>query len=100
MRNPKLAGRFRSKPTNVRRGEVKRGHAVMPRVTVADIFYAGERHDLMCRLDVHGAIDEPVVIVAPITQLALDPRPPFAHDIPAYRKRRAETTVVTGHAGT
>ena len=63
MRNPKRARRSRSEPTKVRKGEVKRGHAVIPLVTVADVFYAGEKHGLMCRLDAHRAIDEPVVIV-------------------------------------
>ncbi len=52
----------------------------------------------MCRLDVHGTIDEPVVVVAPISQLA--PMHPIAHDIPAYRESRAETAAFTGHSET
>ncbi len=80
--------------------EVKRRHAVMPRVAVTDVFYAGEKNGLSRRLDVHGTIDEPVVVVAPITLLALNLTHSIAHDIPAYRERRAETAAFTGHSGT
>jgi len=67
---------------------------LMPRVTVTDVFYAGEENGLMCRVDVHGVTDEPVVVVAPVTQLAFNRRHPVARDIAAYRKRRAETAIV------
>jgi hypothetical protein len=53
----------------------------------------------MCRIDVHGGIDEPVVVVAPVTQLAFNRKHPITRDIAAYRKRRAETAAVTGHGG-
>jgi len=62
----------------------------MPRVTVTDVFYAGEEKGLMCRIDVQGEIDEPVVVVAPVTQLAFNRKHPIARDIAAYRKRRAK----------
>jgi hypothetical protein len=67
---------------------------LMPRVTVTDVFYAGEESGLMCRVDVHGVIDQPVVVVAPVTQLAFNRRHPIARDIAAYRKRRAEAAAV------
>ena len=72
---------------------------VIPRVTVTDIFYAGEKNGLMCRVDVQGFADEPVVVVAPVTQLAFNRKHPITRDIAAYRKRRAETAAVTGHGG-
>ncbi len=72
---------------------------LMPRVTVTDVFYAGEKSGLMCRVDVHGLAGEPVVVVAPVTQLAFNRRHPVARDIAAYRKRRAEAATVTGHGG-
>jgi hypothetical protein len=67
---------------------------VIPCVTVTDIFYAGEENGLMCRIDVHGLIDEPVVVVAPVGQLAFNRRHPVARDIAAYRKLRAEASAV------
>jgi len=70
---------------------------VMPRVTVTDIFYAGEERGLMCRVDVPGLADDFVVVVVPLSQLAFNRRHPVARDIAAYRKRRAETAAVTGH---
>jgi len=72
---------------------------LMPRVTVTDIFYAGEENGLMCRVDVQGLAEEPVVVVAPVTQLAFNRKHPIARDIAAYRKRRAEAATVTGHGG-
>ena len=66
------------------------GAIVMPRVTVTDVFYGGEKDGLMCRVHVQGAIDEPLVVVAPITQLAFNRWHPIAHDIAVYRKRRTE----------
>jgi hypothetical protein len=72
---------------------------LMPRVTVTDVFYAGEKNGLMCRIDVHGVIDQPVVVVAPVTQLAFNRKHPIARDIAAYRKHRVETAAVTGHGG-
>ncbi|HTV34313.1 MAG TPA: hypothetical protein VME69_14670, partial [Methylocella sp.] len=69
----------------------------MPRITDTDVFYANEKDGWMCRVDVQGAIDEPVVVVvAPITHLAFNRRHPIAHDIAAYRKRRTEAAAVTG----
>jgi hypothetical protein len=70
---------------------------LMPRLTVTDVFYAGEKNGLMCRIDLGAAIDEPIVVVAPISQLAFNRRHPIARDIAAYRKRLTETTVGTHH---
>ncbi len=67
---------------------------LMPRVTVTDVFYAGEENGLMCRIDVQGLADEPMVVVAPVTQLAFNRRHPIARDIDAYRKHCAETATV------
>jgi hypothetical protein len=67
---------------------------VMPRVTVTDVFYAGEEKGLMCRLDVQGFADDPVIVVAPVTQLTFNRRHPVARDIAAYRKRRAKAAAV------
>jgi hypothetical protein len=67
---------------------------LMPRVTVTDVFYAGEENGLMCRIDVQGLADEPMVVVAPVTQLAFNRRHPIARDIAAYRKHCAETATV------
>jgi hypothetical protein len=53
----------------------------------------------MCRVDVQGFADEPVVVVAPVTQLAFNRRHPIARDIATYRKHRAEAAPVTGHGG-
>jgi len=72
---------------------------LMPRVTVTDVFDAGEENGLMCRIDVQGGIDAPVVVVAPVTQLAFNRRHPIAREIAAYRKHRAEAAGVTGHGG-
>ena len=41
----------------------------------------------------------PVVVVAPVTQLAFNRRHPVAREIAAYRKHRAEAAGVTGHGG-
>ena len=68
----------------------------MSRLMVTDVFYAGEANGLMCRVDVQGAIDMPVVVVSPVTQLAFNRREiPIARDIAAYRKHRAETAAVS-----
>ncbi len=53
----------------------------------------------MCHVDVQGLAGEPVVVVAPVTQLAFNRRHPIARDIAAYRKHRVETAAVTGHGG-
>jgi len=74
------------------------GANLMPPVTVTDVFYAGEENSLMCRVAVNGKIAEPVVILAPVSQLAFNRRHPIARDIAAYRKRRAKTAV-NGHGG-
>jgi len=76
------------------------GAILMPRVTITDAFYAGEKNVLMCRIDLHGEIDEPVVVLAPITQLAFNRSHPIARDIAAYRKRHAQASAVTGYGGT
>jgi len=47
----------------------------------------------MCCVDVSGGIDEPVVVLAPVPQLAFNRRHPIARDIAAYRKRRTERWV-------
>ena len=65
-----------------------------------DVFYAGEKEGLMCPFDVHEGIDEPVVVVAPITHLAFNRRHPIAREIADYRKRCAQAPGVTGHDGT
>ena len=70
------------------------GPSRVPRVTVIDVFYAGEKDGLMCRVDVQGAIDEPVIVVAPIAQLAFNRGHPIAHDIAVYRKRRTEAAAL------
>ncbi|MGO8848036.1 MAG: hypothetical protein ACLQFI_22480 [Methylocella sp.] len=68
---------------------------VMPRLTFTDVFYAGEENGLMCRVGVLGLANQPVVIVAPITQLAFNQRHRAARDIAAYRKHCAETAAAT-----
>ena len=68
------------------------GGCRVPRVTIIDVFDAGEKDGLMCRVDVQGAIDEPVIVVAPITHLAFNRRLPIAHEIAAYRKCRTQAT--------
>ncbi len=68
---------------------------LMSRLMVTDVFYAGEANGPMCRVDVQGAIDMPVVVVAPVTQLVFNRRHPIARDIAAYRKYRAETAAVS-----
>ena len=72
---------------------------VIPPVMVTDIFYAGEEDGLMCRIDARGLDDAPIVVVAPVTQLAFNRRHPIARAVAAYRKRRAETAAFTRHGG-
>lgn len=67
---------------------------LMARLTVTDIFGESEDKGLMCHIDVKGLTGEPVLVVAPITQLAFNRRHPDARDIAAYRKRRAESAAV------
>lgn len=45
----------------------------------------------MSRVDVHGMIDQPIVVVAPVTQVAFNRRHPIARDIATYCKRRSQT---------
>ena len=68
---------------------------LLPRVTVTDVFYAGEANGLMCRIDVHKGIDDSVVVVAPVTQLAFNRKHPVAREIAAYRKHRAEAALTS-----
>ena len=75
------------------------GASRVPRVTVTEVFYMGEKDELTCRVDVPGAIDEPVIVVAPITHLAFNRRHQIARDIATYRKCRTEAATVTGRGG-
>ena len=70
------------------------GASRVPRVTVIDVFDAGEEDGLMRRVDVGEESDAPIVVVAPIAQLAFNRRHPLAHDVAVYRKRRAEATAL------
>ncbi len=66
------------------------GAKVIARLTVTDVFYAGEENGLMRRIDVQEASGVPVVLLAPLTQLKFDKKNPLAQDIAAYRRRRAD----------
>ncbi len=58
-----------------------------PRLTVTNVFYAGEDRGLMCHFLVEGAADEPRVFVAPFGQVALGRGHPIAQEIAVYRER-------------
>lgn len=45
-------------------------------------------------IDLHGTTGQPVLLVAPLTQLAFNRRHPITQDVAAYRERRAEKVVV------
>lgn len=49
-----------------------------PKLSVVDVFEAGERHGLLCRFSLCGAPGAHG-FVAPLSQLALDRRHPLAH---------------------
>ncbi len=70
------------------------GANVLTRLTVTDVFYASEEKGLMCRIDLHGKSGPPILLVAPLTQLAFNRRHAIAQEIAAYRKRRAEKAAV------
>jgi|GEM_PF-1472066 hypothetical protein len=59
-----------------------------PRLTVTNVFYAGEQRGLMCHFVVSDATEMKKVFVAPIEQLAFERRQPITQEIPAHRKRR------------
>jgi hypothetical protein len=61
-------------------------------------FYAGEENGLMCHVDVLVLADEPVVVVAPVSQLACI-EPFDARNFAAYRKRRVEAAAITSRGG-
>ncbi len=60
-----------------------------PRLTVTNVFYAGDDRGFMCHFVVDGATDASRVFVAPIGQLAFDRRHPIIREIVVYRRRNA-----------
>lgn len=57
-----------------------------PRLTVTNVFYAGDRKGLMCQFTIETEAS-PRVLVAPLSQIAIDRRHPIAQDIALYRIR-------------
>jgi hypothetical protein len=53
----------------------------MTKRTVTNIFYAGEERGVMCRVDPQGVADRPILLVAPLMQLAFDRSHPIAQDM-------------------
>ncbi len=66
----------------------------MKRLMVTDVFYAGEENGLMYRIDVRGSVGQPILLVAPLAQLAFNRKHPIAQEIAAYRKHHADDAVV------
>jgi len=58
-----------------------------PRLTVTNVFDAGESRGLMCQFIVQEATAIPCVFVAPLAQIAFDRRHPIAREVAAYRNR-------------
>lgn len=60
------------------------------RCVVTQVFDAGDRLGLMCRLEFDDETRRSTVVVASLTQLNFDRKLPLYRDIAAYRKNRRE----------
>jgi hypothetical protein len=65
-----------------------------PRLTVTNIFHAGEAKGLMCQFTIEGAAAGKSEFVASMQQLAFDRRHPITREIAAYRKRSADRVAI------
>ncbi len=66
-----------------------------PRLTVTNVFHAGDGKGLMCQFLVEGAKEGAHQFVAPIEQLAFERWRSIAQDIGIYRNRRNKNAVVS-----
>jgi hypothetical protein len=65
-----------------------------PRLTVTNVFYAGDDRGFMCHFVVDGAVGTARMFVAPIEQLAFDRRRPIIREKAARRGHNVNATVV------
>jgi hypothetical protein len=57
---------------------------------VTSIFYAGEEHGIMCRLELSGDAYPAAVFVVPLSYVHFDRLHPISREITAFRKRQPD----------
>jgi hypothetical protein len=60
------------------------------RLIVTNVYDAGGKAGLMCKIDLASGTPSSSVLIMPITLLAFDRRHPISRDVAEYRRHRSE----------